>query len=197
MKCEKFFILGLFFHLILLTGEVYGDDPLSQAPSSTSSKDTAMQSYDIAVVNIDKLLHECKSVKQIQASLETERVKFQEEMKKQEEFFLIWDKKLIAQQKDMKPEEFSEKRKEFDAHLAAVHQKATKRREKLENTFNQAMAKVQETILLLVRDFALKNKYKLVLPRNFIIFREDSLEITDEVMKKLDEKLPFITLDFS
>ena len=142
------------------------------------------QPYDIAVVNIDKLLHECKAAKQVQTELETQRFKFQEEMKKQEEFFLAWDKKLVEQQKDMKSEEFAEKRKEFDAKLAKVHQKATQHREQLEAAFNEAMTTVQETILLLIRDAAVENKYKIVIPRSFVIFREDALEITDELLKK-------------
>jgi Skp family chaperone for outer membrane proteins len=155
------------------------------------------QPYDIAVVNIDKLLHECKAAKQVQTELETQRFKFQEEMKKQEEFFLAWDKKLVEQQKDMKSEEFAEKRKEFDAKLAKVHQKATQHREQLEAAFNEAMTTVQETILLLIRDAAVENKYKIVIPRSFVIFREDALEITDELLKKLDEKLPSLTLKWS
>ena len=155
------------------------------------------QPYDIAVVNIDKLLHECKAAKQVQTELETQRFKFQEEMKKQEEFFLAWDKKLVEQQKDMKSEEFAEKRKEFDAKLAKVHQKATQHREQLEAAFNEAMTTVQETILLLIRDAAVENKYKIVIPRSFVIFREDALEITDELLKKLDENLPSLTLKWS
>ena len=59
------------------------------------------------------------------------------------------------------------------------------------------MTTVQETILLLIRDAAVENKYKLVIPRSFVIFREDALEITDELLKKLDEKLPSLTLKWS
>lgn len=194
MNCKKLILVTF---ISVFSCSVGADPQQSKVSPENKNTNASAQPYDIAVVNIDKLLHECKAAKQAQTELEVQRLKFQEEMKTQEEFFLGWDKKLVEQQKDMKPQEFSEKRKEFDAKLAEVHQKATQRREQLEVAFNQAMTTVQETILLLVRDAAVKNNYKLVIPRNFIIFREEGLEITDELLKKLDEKLPSITLKWS
>lgn len=192
----KQLILVTFISTFVCSGNAISGQEQKISSENKNTKESG-QPYDIAVVNIDKLLHECKAAKQVQIELETQRFKFQEEMKKQEEFFLAWDKKLVEQQKDMKSEEFAEKRKEFDAKLAEVHQKATQHREQLEAAFNEAMTIVQETILLLIRDAAVENKYKLVIPRSFVIFREDALEITDELLKKLDEKLPSLTLKWS
>ena len=192
----KQLVLLTFIPTFVCSGKAFFGQAQESSSENKNTKESA-QPYDIAVVNIDKLLHECKAAKQVQTELETQRFKFQEEMKKQEEFFLAWDKKLVEQQKDMKSEEFAEKRKEFDAKLAKVHQKATQHREQLEAAFNEAMTTVQETILLLIRDAAVENKYKLVIPRSFVIFREDALEITDELLKKLDEKLPSLTLKWS
>ncbi|GAO97992.1 outer membrane protein [Caedimonas varicaedens] len=192
----KQLILVTFIPTFVCSGNAISGQEQKISSENKNTKESG-QPYDIAVVNIDKLLHECKAAKQVQIELETQRFKFQEEMKKQEEFFLAWDKKLVEQQKDMKSEEFAEKRKEFDAKLAKVHQKATQHREQLEAAFNEAMTTVQETILLLIRDAAVENKYKLVIPRSFVIFREDALEITDELLKKLDEKLPSLTLKWS
>ena len=192
----KQLILVIFIPTFVCSGNAISGQAQEISSENKNTKESG-QPYDIAVVNIDKLLHECKTAKQVQIELETQRFKFQEEMKKQEEFFLAWDKKLVEQQKDMKSEEFAEKRKEFDAKLAKVHQKATQHREQLEAAFNEAMTTVQETILLLIRDAAVENKYKLVIPRSFVIFREDALEITDELLKKLDEKLPSLTLKWS
>ncbi|MGI4852034.1 MAG: OmpH family outer membrane protein [Janthinobacterium lividum] len=180
-----------------------------EAVSVTLEKPAAL--YDIAILNTDKLLHESKAAKGIQAQLEEHRLKFQEEMKKHEENFTILEKVLIDQQKslidqqknlkpdefDIKQQEFAAKRKEFDTKVAEVNQQATEKREQIERTFGQAMEKIQETILLLVRDMAVKNKYKLVVSKTFVIFREEGLEITEEILKELDQKLPAIELKFS
>ena len=153
--------------------------------------------YDIAILNIDKLLHESKAAKGIQADLEGHRLKFQEEMKRHEENFIADEKILVEHQKTLKPEEFALKRKEFDAKVANVHQQATQKREEIERKFGQALEKIQETIFSLVRDMAVRHKYKLVVPRNFIIYQVDGLEITEEILKELDQKLPVIDLKFS
>ena len=184
---------GLFFALMTSMG----GGSLLAAPEVSSSPASQKLSYDIAVVNIEKLLYECKAAKQVQEELETQRLKFQEEMKAQEESFLKWDKTLVEQQKKLKPQELLEKRKEFDTRLAQAQKEVSERRERLESSLNQAMTKIQETILLLIRDAAVKYHCKLVIPKNFIVFREDGLEITDEILKILDEKLPSVSLKFS
>lgn len=150
--------------------------------------------YDIATLNVDKLLHESKAARQIQKDLEIQRAKFEKEMKAHEEIFSEWEKELINQQKDLKPEEFVSKRKEFDQKIAKVHQDVMKRREFLEGAFQQAMSKVQETIFRLVREKALREKYKIVVPHNFVIFQEEGLDITEDILNKLDMALPSISL---
>ena len=144
---------------------------------------------DIGVLNIDKLLHESKAAKYVQEMLEKKRLEFQEEMKKQEEYFDKLDKQLVDQQKDLKPEQFAQKRKEFDAQIAVVHQKATQKREQLESVFNQAMSKIQEEIFRLVRLVAIERRYKLIVARNAVLYQTDDLEITDEILSQLDQKL--------
>ena len=196
-KNEYFFLLKTVFLIIC----IFSQQKVCAIENSIGNEKVASQAlsasfYDIAILNIDKLLHESKAAKGIQTDLEEHRLKFQDEMKKHEENFIAFEKALVEQQKNLRPEEFAIKRKEFDAQVAEVHQKATERREQIENAFSQAMEKIQETILLLVRDMAVKNKYKLVVPRNFIIYQEEGLEITEEILKELDQKLPSVQLNF-
>ena len=192
--------LFLFFAFTILAFGFYHfvfQKKLKTDKTVTVVSDSSSAHNDIAILNIDKLLHESKAAKGIHEVLEGHRLKFQEEMKQHEENFMALEKILIEQQKNLTPEQFSSKRKEFDTKVAEVHQQVTQKRTEIESRFSQAMEKIQETILLLIRDMSVRNRYKLVVPRNFVIFREDGLEITDEILKELDEKLPVVELTLS
>ncbi|MBN9413568.1 MAG: OmpH family outer membrane protein [Candidatus Paracaedimonas acanthamoebae] len=150
----------------------------------------AEDSLKVAIVDVDKLMQASKSAKQLITELEKQRTKFQEEVSKHEEKLRELEKKLIEEQKKLSSDEFNKKREEFERQVAQVHEKVGKRREQLEKAFSDAREDIQKVILKLVVEASEKNKYTLVLPRSVVIFREDRHEITDVILKQLDEKLP-------
>ncbi len=144
----------------------------------------------VAVVDVDKLMQASKSAKQLIAELEKQRAKFQEEVSKHETKLRELEKKLVEEQKKLSPDEFNKKREEFERQVAQVQEKVGKRREQLEQAFSESREEIQKAILKLVVEVSDKNKYTLVIPRSVVIFRADHLEITDNILKQLDEKLP-------
>lgn len=144
----------------------------------------------IAVVDVDKLMQASKSAKQLIAELEKQRAKFQEEVSKHEAKLRELEKKLVEEQKKLSPDEFNKKREEFERQVAQVQEKVGKRREQLEQAFSESREEIQKAILKLVVEASDKNKYTLVIPRSVVIFRADHHEITDNILKQLDEKLP-------
>lgn len=153
----------------------------------------AEDSLKVAIVDVDKLMQSSKSAKQLIAELEKQRSKFQEEVSTHETKLRDLEKKLIEEQKKLSPDEFNKKREEFERQVAQVHEKVGKRREQLEKAFSDSREDIQKVILKLVVEASEKNKYTLVLPRSVVIFRENHHEITDAILKQLDEKLPKVT----
>lgn len=150
----------------------------------------AEEPLKIAVVDVDKLMQASKSAKQLIAELEKQRAKFQEEVAKHETKLRDLEKALVEDQKKLTPDDFNKKRTEFERQVTQVQEKVGKRREQLEHAFNDAREDIQKVILKLVVEASDKNKYTLVIPRSVVIFRADHHEITDAILKQLDEKLP-------
>jgi Skp family chaperone for outer membrane proteins len=88
-----------------------------------------------------------------------------------------------------KGREFQQKVNELDASVQA-------KRQALEKSNNDALAKIQQQMLKIIADVAKQRKANLVLQRTDLVLFDRSFDVTDEVMQKLDEQMPVMTVNF-
>lgn len=65
----------------------------------------------------------------------------------------------------------------------------------MQQSYNDAMTKVENTALQIIAAIAAERKANLVLTRAAVLFEADGLDITAEVTKRLDAKLPSLTVN--
>ncbi|MFN7710723.1 MAG: OmpH family outer membrane protein [Holosporales bacterium] len=147
----------------------------------------------VGVIDLNRLFAESKAAQGLQKAVEEHGAKFQAEIEKQETTLHEAESKLAAEQSKLKPEEFAKKRAEFENKVANVQEKVAEKRMQLEQALEKAKAKVEQNIGSIVTALAEKKGLTLVIPRGATLFRAESLEMTDEVLKQLDEKLPSVS----
>lgn len=163
---------------------------LASAVFSSASLNAA--EMKVGVIDLNRLFAESKAAQALQKAVEDHGAKFQAEIEKQEATLHEAENKLAAEQSKLKPEEFAKKRADFETQVAGVQEKVADKRMQLEQALEKAKAKVEQTIGSIVTALAEKKGLTLVMPRGATLFRAESLEMTDEVLKQLDEKLPSV-----
>jgi Skp family chaperone for outer membrane proteins len=154
------------------------------------SQALATQSIKIAVLDLNLLLQESKAAESINSKIEEKRASFQQEIQKFENQLRSLEEKLVKEQKQSPAQDFEAKRNDFEKKVAEVQQKVSQRRTQLAKAFEEAMIILQKKIMELVVKIAEREKYALIVPRSTVIFRQDNLEITEEVMTLLNKELP-------
>ena len=67
----------------------------------------------------------------------------------------------------------------------------------LEKSNNEALTKIQQTMLKIIADIARQRRSNLVLQRTDLVLFDQAFDVTDQVMQKLDEELPVLTVNFA
>lgn len=148
----------------------------------------------VVIVDVKKIASEAKATKAIQEQIEAERKKVQADVTKQEEALRKEDQKLAEQRSVLAAEAFEAKRKEFKEKVVAAQRSVQQHRAKLENAYAQAMGDVQKQVVAIIAEMAAQRKFSVVIPSSQVLYFEPKLDITAEVMKKLDEKLPKVNV---
>ena len=70
------------------------------------------------------------------------------------------------------------------------------KRQALEKSNAEALEKIQEVMLKIITDIAKDRKANLVFQRSELVLFDQGFDVTDEVLQKLDEQLPTMTVNF-
>lgn len=147
----------------------------------------------IAVADVQTVMGTSKAGKSIQEQIAKQRESFKNEFGKLEKELADTQKKLVDQ-KDLKPEEAAAKQKEFEAKLRDANGLVQQRRQSLEKAASEAMNTLRREIVKVVAGIAQTEKYDLVLASQNVIVSQDSMDITERVLKQLDKDFPDVKL---
>jgi Skp family chaperone for outer membrane proteins len=139
-------------------------------------------------------LRDAAAAKSIRQQIEARRQSYQEEISKEEQRLHEADKAFAKQRSVLSNEAFAEKRRVFEQEVAEVQRLVQDRRRELDSVAAAALNKVKEALIEIVTSIAEERGFNLVLPSSEVLFFSRSLDLTEEVLAKLDARLPQVQL---
>lgn len=149
----------------------------------------------IAILDVQGVLKRAKAAQDIRSQIETLRTAFQKDVREQEQTLRKADQELAQQRAILSAEAFAARRKEFEGRARAAQQKVQERKRGLERMFGAAMLKVQRAMEEITADIAKERNLAIVLPRQTVVLSETRLDISKEVLTRLDRKLPAVKVE--
>lgn len=122
---------------------------------------------------------------------------YQKTISKQDEEFSVAQQDLQRQQAILTQDAFATKVKEFEQRIGDARKKAQELQQHLAESQREAYAKVELEMLQIVANLAKEHNANLVLNKSTVLMFDTKFELTDEVIKRLDEKLPSVTVSFN
>ena len=132
----------------------------------------------VAVVDVQFILQEAAASKSIQKQLEAQRETYQSEISKQEDRLRAVEQEMNRQRSILSPDDFAQKRREFEQQVADVQRTVQARKRVLDQAFNKSMTKVRDAVLQTVTEVAGEQKATLVLAKQQVVLAEKSLDLT-------------------
>jgi outer membrane protein len=148
----------------------------------------------VAVIDYQRILRDAAAARSIREQIEARRTAYQEEISKEEQRLHEADKAFANQRSVLSPEAFAEKRSEFEQEVAGVQRLVQERRRELDRLSAAALNEVKRALIEIVTSIAEERGFNLVLPSSEVLFFARSLDLTEEVLGKLDAKLPKLRL---
>jgi len=148
----------------------------------------------IAIVDVQRILQESSASKSVQKQLEAQRQKFQTEIGKEENSLRQAEQELANQRSQLAAPAYSEKEQQLRQRFSTVENHVSARRKLLDQSYTEAMAAVKNALLDVVSSVAHEQGVNLVIVKQQALWTDQPLDITDEVLKRLDQKMPNIVI---
>jgi Skp family chaperone for outer membrane proteins len=156
----------------------------------------AAQNISVMVVDVQALLQNSKAAKMVRSQMEQKRNEYTKEISRAEEQLRAERDALQRQQASLSADALNKKAREFQQKVNDLDRDVQSKRAALEKSNNNALTKIQQTMLKIIADIARQRRANLVLQRTDLVLFDQSFDVTDQVMQKLDEELPVLTVNF-
>lgn len=148
----------------------------------------------MVVTDVIKLLNDSTAAQAVRDQIDKQRQSFQADLQKQENELRNVDQELARQRAILAPEAFAQRRREFEKKISDAQQQLQDRRRQLDQAYSAAMQKVNEAINEVVLEIVQERNYQVVLSRSQIVAVQTALDITPEVLRRLNRKLPTVAV---
>ncbi|HET6519898.1 MAG TPA: OmpH family outer membrane protein [Geminicoccaceae bacterium] len=175
---------------VLALGVAAAAPLLAAAPTPAPAEE--LPAPVVAVIDYQRVMRDAAAARSIREQLEARRRQFQEEISSQEQQLHQVDKDLAQQRSVLTPEIFAERRREFEAEVAEVQRLVQQRRRQLDRASGDALDRVKQALIEVVTGMAEDWGFNLVLPSSEVLFFGRRLDLTEEVLARLDQALPTI-----
>ncbi len=155
------------------------------------------QNVKLAVVDVEKMLSESKAGKSIQTQLTNRRESFQQEFTTRENDLMNSEKDMVKKKQTMSVEEFANERKAFEKQLFETRSLFQKRRNSLDKGLGNALGELRKHIIKTTAEIAEEQNFQVVLTRDSVVIIEKEMDITDQVLARLDKNIQSINLDIA
>ncbi len=157
----------------------------------------AAQSIVVVVVDTSRVLQESKAGKMIQSQMQQQVGTYQKSITKQDEELSTAQQDLQRQQAILSQDAFAVKLKEFDQRVTDARKRAQEAQQNLAESQRGAVATVEDAMLHIVADLAKERGANVVLNKTTVVMFDTRFDVTDDIIKRLDEKLPAVTVSFN
>jgi Skp family chaperone for outer membrane proteins len=197
MSFRRAGLVPLILILILFPAVLGGGIGAARAQQTPTAPAPAGQpALTIMVVDVQALLQNSKSAKMVRQQIEQKRAEYAKEISHQEETLRQERDALQRQQSTLSADALNQKGRDFQQKVNDLDRNVQGKRQSLERSNAEALEKIQEIMLKIITDIAKDRKANLVFQRSELVLFDQNFDVTDEVLQKLDEQLPTLTVNF-
>ena len=183
--------------LSFILGGAVAQAQAQQTPPAPAAAPAAPTALSILVVDVQSLLQNSKSAKMVRQQIEQKRAEYAKEISQEEQTLRHERDALQRQQASLSAEALNQKGREFQQKVNELDKSVQGKRQALERSNGEALEKIQGAMLKIITELAKDRKANLVFQRSELVLFDQAFDVTDEVLQKLDEQLPTMTVNFS
>jgi Skp family chaperone for outer membrane proteins len=153
-----------------------------------------MEVMRLAILDVDRVRNQAAAVRDIRGQMEGYMESYRSETEKEEAGIRTAQEELGRKRTILSPEAYAEERRKLEQRLVEAQGRVQQRRRSLEKVHGEAMNRVQEVLNKIVTEIAAEQSLTLILRKDQAVFVNTNLEITDEVLRRLDSQLPKVRI---
>ncbi len=150
----------------------------------------------IATVNIQQIMRDSTAAQNVREQLDSKQKAFQAEITKKQDQLQKEKAELDKKHSVLSKDAFEEKARAFSNKVTAVQKEVQSKKSLLDNAFSRSLGDIQKVVTDSIADLAKEKGFQVAIPTSEVLYGDPKLDISDEVLKRLNQKLPKLDVKF-
>ena len=151
----------------------------------------------VLIIDISRIQSQSLVGQDVQRQVQALRKRLQTELEKKQNEIKAMSDKLQKERASLTQQQFQARAREVDARAQAFNKEVEERQAMVQRALRLADNEIDRALRPILQELMDKKKANFVFDRSQVALAVDSIDVTAEVIKKLDKKLPTLTLDLS
>ncbi len=154
----------------------------------------AAEPVAFGVIDMARVMKETDAAKAILAELEAKRKEYEGQIEKEGDSLSKLEKDIIAKKPKMSEEEFATARTDFEKKIGEAQKMVQERKVSFDKAFADAINKLRAEAAKYTAEVAKERGYAAVITQEAVVLAEPTLDVTDEVIKRLNKNVKKISI---
>lgn len=150
----------------------------------------------VAVVNIQGIMRDSAAAKSVREQLEQKQKAYQTEISKKEEALQKEDQDLAKQRGVLAKDAFEAKVKAFREKATDTQKEVAAKKAMLDGALEHSLGEIQKATTEIIAALAKEKNFNVALPTSQLLYADSGMDISSEVLKRLNDKLPKVDVKF-
>ncbi len=169
--------------------------PAQQPQQPQTPRELPPAGTAFVVVDVARIFSESAAARSVRSQVDKQRNAYLAEVSKQEKELRAADEELAKQRAILSPEAFAQRRRELEKRVADAQAQVNARRRAFDQAVNESMQRVDREMNQVIGEIVSERNYQVVLSRASVVIYQTALDITPEVMRRLNQKLPSVQVN--
>ncbi len=154
------------------------------------------QAAEVGILDVEKIVKESTAMRDIQKKISAKQDEYQKEVDKKQKELEKEQKAIESKKSALSQEAFDAKTKDFQKKIDDLKTYVDKKQNILKKASIDGMGKVNDEIKEIIADLVKEKGYTVVVPASQTLYYQDDLDISDEVLKRLNKKVTKVKVSF-
>ena len=188
--CKYIIVIIIFFSL-----NSYAQDTEEQLSNNESLNASDKSHFPIVVVDMQFIVSRSTAAIQVRQELDSLKKKYGEEVKLEEQELRNLQDELGVQRPILPPDEFAQLESDFRFRVEKLQSKVAEKNKELETLMGRSIQIIQNKTVEIITNIAIERSLAAVLDTSTVVIAAGEINISEEVLKILNENMPSIDLD--
>jgi Skp family chaperone for outer membrane proteins len=165
------------------------------APLAAAQQPAPLPTPVVLIVDLPQVLRDAKAGKEVQSTVNQQYSGYAKEVAQQEDELQKGRGELERQRTVLAPDVYNARARELQQRYDELSKVVQSRQQALQQSYKEAMTKVENAALEVIADLVKERKANLVMAKQALVFEDESMDITSETIGRLDKKLPSVPVN--